>query len=90
MSGPSDSEDQLGEWECVEEPEEDGDGFTTPGWFARNRDTGQRRIIHHSRFNFTMTPERFRWLAEHNFPASPGRGPWTNEAIDAAMEDDEA
>lgn len=77
-----------GPWDCIEEPEEDGDGFTTRGWYARNRVTGETRILNHSRFNFHMTPERFSWLAAHNFPRSPGKGPWTNETIDLAMEND--
>lgn len=76
-----------GQWECIDTAEQDGDGWSTPGWFARHRITGETRTINHSRFNFHMTEARFHWLAENNFPASPGRGPWTDSAIDAAMED---
>lgn len=89
----SDGEGQIehGEWECVEEPEEDSDGFYTDGWSAQHKVTGKTRIIHHSRFNFRMTSARFRWLVENDFPkhrtASGGPANWTSAAIDAAMED---
>ncbi|MFL5900913.1 MAG: hypothetical protein ACJ75S_06905 [Solirubrobacterales bacterium] len=85
----SDGEGQIqhGSWLCIEEPEDDRDGFTTPSWHAEHKWTRERRAINHSRFGFHMTAARFRWLAENNFPASPGRGPWTDAAIDAAMED---
>jgi hypothetical protein len=85
--GLDESEIRHGSWRCVEEPEDDSDGFSTPGWHAENIFSGERRLINHSRFGFHMTAARFRWLAEHNFPASPGKGPWTDAAIDDAMED---
>ncbi len=76
------------EWDCIEETEDDSDGcFTTPGWHARNRVTGESRVIQHSRFGFEMTQARFRWLVEHGFPLPPGNGPWTNATIDTAMEE---
>lgn len=70
-------------WNCVETPEGDGDGFTTPHWHAE-RD-GERRIIQHSRFHFTMTAERFAWLVDNDFPQAPGVGPWTNMEIDTEI-----
>jgi hypothetical protein len=76
-----------GLWECIEEPEEDSDGWTTPGWHARNTVTGETRTIYHSRFSFHMTEARFRFLVDHGFPRPPGKGPWTDAQIDAAMED---
>lgn len=86
---PGDDEGTIehGEWACIFEPEEDSDGFYTDGWHAQHKVTGKTRIIHHSRFDFTMTPARFRWLVDNDFPLRPGKGNWTNAAIDAAMED---
>jgi hypothetical protein len=85
--GSGEGEIRHGSWRCVEEPEDDGEGWSTPGWHAENIFSGEHRILQHSRFGFHMTAARFRWLVENNFPASPGRGPWTDAAIDAAMED---
>lgn len=79
---------EHGEWDCRESIDDDSDGFTTPGWTAYHRETGESRILHLSRFNFRMTPERFAWLVDNDFPRAMGNhGPtnWTNAAIDAAM-----
>lgn len=77
---------EHGEWECIEEPEDDSDGFWTVGWRARHKVTGETRLLHHSRFDFQMTPARWRWLVDNDFPRHP-RGNWTSGEIDRAMED---
>lgn len=76
-----------GAWECREGDYEDGDGFTTTEWTAHNRETGERRLMQLSRFHFTMTEARWRWLVENDFPRPPGKGPWSGSEIDARMED---
>lgn len=81
---------EHGEWTCVQTDDEDSDGFYTDGWHAKNKVTGESRIIHHSRFRFTMTPERFAWLVENDFPKNKTKwgapANWDNADIDAAME----
>ena len=67
-------------WTCVEGTERDGDGFNTPEYTAQRGD--ETRTINHSRFGFTMTPARFAWLVDNDFPPSPGIGPWTEAQLD--------
>jgi hypothetical protein len=81
------SEIAHGEWEAWSDLEDDSDGFSTIEWFAKHRETGEERILHHSRFGFQMTEARFRYLVENDFPLPPGKGPWTGPEVDAAMED---
>lgn len=85
----TESEIAHGAWRACSEPEDDGDGFTTTNWFARHRWTGEERILHHSRFRFHMTPERFAWLVDKDFPRHP-RGNWDNASIDEAMKGEPA
>lgn len=80
---------ERGEWECRESVDDDSDGFTTPGWTAYHKVTGESRILHLSRFRMRMTPERFAWLVDNNFPRH-SRGNWDNASIDEAMKGEPA
>lgn len=72
-------------WRAVETDERDGDGFVTPHWHAER--AGETRTLHHSRFDFEMTPARFGFLVGNDFPQHRGVGPWTSAEIDAAIAD---
>lgn len=70
-------------WRLFTFDEPDGDGFSTPAYFARGpwRDV----MLPVSRFSFTPTQGRFEFLVRNGFPFFPERGNWTDDVIDNAL-----
>lgn len=78
-------------WTLFTDEEEDSDGFYTDEYYAQKGE--ERRSLHHSRFSFTPTLERFAFLIDAGFPSCPPhcaeRGfyhPWSDEDVDAEIE----
>lgn len=78
-------------WRLIEDEEGDSDGFYTAEYYAEK--DGERKSLHHSRFRFTPTLERFAFLIDAGFPSFPPhcveRGlyhPWSDEDVDAEIE----
>ena len=91
MAPPSPSELEYKGWRLVTEDYEDGDGFVTDDHYAVRGE--ERRHLHHSRFSFTPTPERFAFLIDAGFPSCPPRArergvsfPWSDKDVDAEIE----
>lgn len=82
-------------WTLIEDEDQDSDGFWAPMFWAERGD--EKKLLNCSRFNFTATQERFAFLVDNGFPSHPPRpdgkpyplGPWTDEAVDAAIREAE-
>jgi hypothetical protein len=70
-------------WTLHQYDEEDGDRFTTTGYFAS--DGTRDKFLNHARFWFEPTQERFDFLVRAGFPDFGGIGPFTNEDVDYAI-----
>ena len=70
-------------WSLYSFDEQDGDRFWYDEYLARSADTDVK--IHHSRFRFTPSQNRFAWLVRNGFPSRPRGGGWDDGEIEAAM-----
>ena len=78
-----DSIEPVDGWSLYSYTEEDGDGFTTTGYFASNGE--QDKFFNHARFWFDPSQERFEFLVRQGFPRLNKIGSFTNEDIDYAI-----
>jgi len=73
-------------WRLFEFDEEDGDGFTTPSYYAKCEGCDLEIWLDTSRFRFTPSQDRFAYLVNHGFPPRPNPfGGWDDTDIEYAM-----
>ncbi len=75
--------DPVQGWRLCELTERDSDGFDYPTYIARN--TERDVALNVSRFRFSPSQDRFAFLVESGFPASPNIGPWDDTDIEMRL-----
>jgi len=70
-------------WRLCVQIERDNCGFDYPVYVARSAERDV--LLNVSRFRFTPNQDRFAWLVNAGFPASPGIGSWDDTDIEMRM-----
>lgn len=77
-------------WRLVTDEDLDGDGFIRYEHYAYSQT--EQKHLHGSSFQHTFwpTPERFKYLVDHDFPRSPRGGNWFNDELDELIAQENA